>query len=47
MKNTALTVSGLIYLLVACVHFVRYMKAWEVVTLILAVWMFVAAKSKR
>ncbi len=30
MKNTALIVSGLIFSIIAFVHFVRYFKAYEV-----------------
>lgn len=64
MKNVALNVSGIIFLLVAIGHGVRYYKHWHVVmdettvpldaslyggviALILALWMFIAAASKK
>lgn len=30
MKNTALTIAGIIFSVVAILHFVRYFKKWEV-----------------
>ena len=60
MKNTALTVSGLVFLFIAVMHGIRYYQGWDilishhlislnvsiyggVVSLLLAIWMFVAA----
>jgi uncharacterized membrane-anchored protein len=60
MKNAALFVSGLIFLIVAGLHFYRYYYKWQIVidnyiipvdwsgvagivTLILALWMFITA----
>lgn len=64
MKTAALTVSGIIYLIMAIAHFYRLNKDlpisiegysipihWSlyggIIALILAIWMFVAAKSDR
>ena len=64
MKTVALTVSGIIYVIVAIAHFYRFHKAMPItlgdysvsmnlslyagiVAVILAIWMFVAAKSDR
>lgn len=64
MKTAALTVSGIIYLIVAIAHFYRLNKDFPItvgdysipvhwslyggiVAIILAIWMFLAAKSDR
>lgn len=31
MKNTALIFSGLIFLFISAMHFIRYFKGWEIV----------------